>query len=604
VVLASTLHRVVPLTHYSFVAVPETALKKLDKATEQMVRNNTKELTPLLLPDGVFQEPGYHKLSKVLSHFSTPPPRKFVLNQLFLQLRTQDMLPAICFVFSRKQVELCAQEITVPLLEDDSKVGYTAARECEHVLRKLPNFSEYMQTDDFRLVVKLLEKGIGIHHSGMIPVLRELVELMISKKAIKVLFATESFAIGLDCPIKTAVFTSVTKFDGQHERLLYAHEYTQMAGRAGRRGIDTVGHVVHCNNLFFPSVSDYRDLLSGTPQRLVSKFTISYHLVLRLLTNASHLTLDECCVFANLSMRRQECDAAMEGIQHALVAKRSESDALLATLQCPLETCQTYLTLAKTLQTSFNRKRKAVERDMRVIVDQYPSCAQDAACVAKWNALQTDLRHLDERGNVLQYEMQQQMRRVCDIMIQTGFLDRDGEGKYYLYCPTGTMAAGLAEVHPLVMTDLLLGWSWFRDLDVEQIAAVFSCFVEIKNNDRIMCADDAVEACAQDIRRTMRRYELLDDLPLEGHYSLLDWVLRWTCECHDEAECRVFLHELRATLGVSAGDFAKAMLKIATIGKEVAAIAESHCELECCHKLAQLEKAVLKYVATSQSLYV
>ena len=84
----------------------------------------------------------------------------------------------------------------------------------------------------------------------MIPVLREIVEFMISKKYIKVLFATESFAIGLDCPIKTAVFVNLKKYDGGDlPRYLLPHEYTQMAGRAGRRGIDTVGHVVHCSHI-------------------------------------------------------------------------------------------------------------------------------------------------------------------------------------------------------------------------------------------------------------------------------------------------------------------------------------------------------------------
>lgn len=602
VVLASTLTRVVPLTHYSFVAVSESALKKVDKATEKMIRENTKDLTPLLTADGVFQERGYHKIHKVLPF--TQAPRKFALNQLLLQLRNQEMLPAICFVFSRKQVEYCAQEITVPLLEDDSKVGYTVARECEQVLRKLPNFDEYMQTDDYRLVTKLLEKGIGIHHSGMIPILRELVELMIAKKHIKVLFATESFAIGLDCPIKTAVFTSLTKFDGQRERLLHAHEYTQMAGRAGRRGIDTVGHVVHLNNLFFPSASEYRDLLSGKPQRLVSKFTVSYHLVLSLLTNATRLTLDECCVFANLSLRRQDSDAAKECAAATLAAKQGECDTLLASIQCPLETCQSYLALERTLATTVNRKRKIVERDMRAIVDEHRTCLVDVKRVAAWNALQTEMRDLS--AMLSEDEMRQQMHSICDVMVKTGFIDKENE-KYFLYSPTGTMAAGLAEVHPLIMTDLLLRWAWFRDLDVEQIAAVLSCFAEVKVADvppPRRDADAEVEACAQDVRLTMGRYAALDGSAYEGHYSLLAWIMRWTCECRDVADCRAFLRDLRATLGVSAGDFAKAMLKISTIGKEIAAIAETHCQLECCQKLAQLDATVLKYVATSQSLYV
>jgi antiviral helicase SKI2 len=155
------------------------------------------------------------------------------------------MLPAIVFVFSRKAVEQCAKEITTNLLEDDSKIPYTVAKECEQIIRRFPNYKEYLELPEYIELVGLLEKGIGIHHSGMIPVLREIVEWMISKKYIKLLFATESFAIGLDCPIKTAVFSAMKKYDGKHFRYLLPHEYTQMAGRAGRRGSDSVGHVIH-----------------------------------------------------------------------------------------------------------------------------------------------------------------------------------------------------------------------------------------------------------------------------------------------------------------------------------------------------------------------
>ena len=173
-----------------------------------------------------------------------------VLNKLVTFLKNDGKLPAICFVFSRKKVESFAKMITVPLFHKDEDEPKNIARECETILRRLPNFKEYIELPEYTSLVSLLEKGIGIHHSGMIPILREIVELMISKNHIKLLFATESFAIGLDCPIKTAVFTDINKFDGTGMRYLRSHEYTQMAGRAGRRGLDKIGYVVHLNNCF------------------------------------------------------------------------------------------------------------------------------------------------------------------------------------------------------------------------------------------------------------------------------------------------------------------------------------------------------------------
>jgi antiviral helicase SKI2 len=214
-------------------------------------------------------------------------PRKHVLNSLMTHLRDRDMIPAIAFVFSRKQVEMCARDITVNLLEFDSKVPYIARRECEQIVRKLANYEEYLRLPEYDALVKLLEKGIGIHHAGMLPVLREIVEIFISKRYVKLLCCTETFAIGLDCPIRTAIFTNLYKYDGNcghAPRLLHAHEYAQASGRAGRRGLDDLGYVVHCNNLFdVPDVTEYRAMMRGTPPTLSSKFKISYHWILHMI---------------------------------------------------------------------------------------------------------------------------------------------------------------------------------------------------------------------------------------------------------------------------------------------------------------------------------
>ena len=85
--------------------------------------------------------------------------------------------------------------------------------------------------------MKLLEKGVGCHHSGMVRVLREIVELFISKGYIKILFCTDSFSVGLNCPIKTTIFTGLRKYDGETEQYIEPHLYAQCSERAGRRGI-------------------------------------------------------------------------------------------------------------------------------------------------------------------------------------------------------------------------------------------------------------------------------------------------------------------------------------------------------------------------------
>ena len=180
------------------------------------------------------------------------------------------MLPAICFVFSRKLVERFAQTIGLSLFgEDDAHLPSIMRRECENTLRKLPNFKEYINLPEFEMIMKLLEKGVAIHHSGIMPIFREMIELMFAKGYVKLLFATETFAVGINMPTKTVLFTGFDKFNGSSMRMLYPHEYTQMAGRAGRRGLDTVGHVIHLNNMFkLPYGREYEQMINGNPQTL------------------------------------------------------------------------------------------------------------------------------------------------------------------------------------------------------------------------------------------------------------------------------------------------------------------------------------------------
>jgi len=116
----------------------------------------------------------------------------------------------------------------------------------------------------------LLKRGIGIHHSGLLPILKEVIEILFQEGLVKSLFATETFAMGLNMPAKTVVFTSVRKFDGQDFRWLNSGEYIQMSGRAGRRGLDARGIVIlMVDEKMEPAVA--KNMLKGAPDALISQ---------------------------------------------------------------------------------------------------------------------------------------------------------------------------------------------------------------------------------------------------------------------------------------------------------------------------------------------
>jgi len=627
VYLASTSHRVVPLTHYGFLTVTENVFKGMkDKVLEKDLRNNTNTLITLRTDRGQYVESGYKDLKRILGVFEDREvflKRKAVLNNLALFLRDREMLPAIAFVFSRKNVELCAQEITVPLLEFDSKVAYTVARECEQIVRRLPNFREYLELPEYQTLVALLEKGIGIHHSGMIPILREIVELMISKKYIKLLFATESFAIGLDCPIKTAIFTSLKKYDGSGERYLLPHEYTQMAGRAGRRGIDIIGHVVHCNNLFaLPASDEYTTMLCGSPQKLVSKFRISYSIILGYLGKSEeHVSLNTFVQFVEKSMILNEI-AKEKSQQNKVIGELAEQIAkkgkMLDLLQTPSKICRDYLELETKAKTAVNKKRKDLERQMQQLKYQYKHIVENCKTVKEYDVLVANLTKEEyDLANISGY-ISVQVKNVVDILIEMGFVE-PGASDSNTYVPTllGKMAADVAEIHPIVFIQLLQQTDQFAHFSPKQLVGLFSCFTDIKvAQDMKLGLPNSEDPLLQKTVEKMdglfanlanREHEKSMDTGINYNnilmYDLVDQIAEW-CDCETEQDCKYYIQQVLGEKGISVGDFSKCILKISTITKEIGALCEKYGKIELQHKLANIEHMILKYITTSQSLYV
>ena len=628
VYLSSTTMRVVPLTEYCFLTTTEAIFKGMkDKVLEKEIRDNTNILLTLQHSNGKFEENTVNTVSKMLKTFETRQvymKRANVLNNLAQHLVDREMLPAIAFVFSRKQVEVCAKEITTNLLEFDSKIPYTVRRECEQIIRKLPNHKEYLELPEYCQLVSLLEKGVGIHHSGMIPILREIVELMISKKYIKLLFATESFAIGLDCPIRSAIFTSLTKFDGNGERYLYAHEYSQMKGRAGRRGIDTVGNVIHLNNLFkLPTLSEYKGILSGKPQQLISKFHISYSLILNLLKNGQKTNFH---TFSEKSMIYTELIKSIniqEKYINELTEKANVKRDFIDKLKTPYVACVKVISIENQLKTLTNKKKKDAERELRAIQDEHRSLNDDLKQAKDFMKLNSELDSEIINLKYMRTFVTDQTNTICQVLLDDGFISVDNAGKHehetiaYELTPTGVIAANIAEIHPLIISKMLTKYDYFKDLSVKQLIGLFSCFTDIKVPQDVKLSipytdDNKVKQYVKEINEYCQYFEkreMENDMRTGINYNeiliydMIDFAMDW-CDCENEQDCKYFIQNKVAEKSISVGDFNKALLKIVTIAKELINVCEIVGQMELKYKLSQIEELVLKYVTTSQSLYL
>jgi superfamily II RNA helicase len=630
VYLCTKKERAVPLTHYSFITVPNGIFKVIkDKAIQEEIKSMINKPFVIQTAKGEFNETHYYKMTKMLNLFENNNirvKRHHAINQLAKYLFENNMTPALCYVFSRKQLEICAKEMNTEILEDDSKVRYIVQRECEQIIRKLPNFEEYLHLPEYVELVNLLAKGVAIHHSGMMPILREIVELLFMKGYVKLLFCTETVAIGLNLPVKTTIFTDINKHDGTQFRTLYGHEYTQAAGRAGRLGLDTVGHVIHLNNIFRDvNCVNYKQMMKGAPQTLVSKFKISYNLLMNLIDIGDTNFVE----FTNRSMIKESIDNEASIIMNSLSSLNDEINKLhevLESIKTPRETIDLYLDLSCQRTTAVNKKRKEIDRKITQIRENFNNIENDKSILEKYNNKCDDFTHLKSFHHDLCVYTETKVNTILRLLTSEGFVDRQVEnvpkGKIiykkpisdYFLTPKGKIASQLREVHCLVFANFLEN-NIFDELSPKQMVSIFSCFTNINVADELKALnpysnDIRVQNIIIDLQSNYQYYkdkevslEMDTGVDYNFHYDLIKYTADW-CDCICIEDCKFFLQNLEKEKQIFLGEFIKALLKINNISNELEKIAEMTGNILLLSKLKEIPSLTLKYVATNQSLYV
>jgi ATP-dependent RNA helicase DOB1 len=344
----------------------------------------------------------------------------------------------------------------------------------------LPNYEEYLHLPEYVNTVKLLRKGVGVHHAGMMPILREMTELLFARGFIKILFCTETMSVGINLPVKTTIFTDINKFNGEIVRTLHGHEYTQAGGRAGRLGLDTVGHVIHLNNLFrnVDSVS-YKTMMNGKPQTLTSKFKISYNLLLNLLDiGDQNLTQ-----FASRSMITGDLDDQMKVIYYKMTSLQTELDNInnsMAHLRTPIAVLDEYLELKKNVQNAVNKKRKEIERKIQTIIDNHRYLNQDLQSYQKISTKEKEMDQLKGQYDSLHGYFQSGVDDVLQLLSENNFIEPQSQLQTPIQLTVqGKIASQIREIHCLVFSKLY-DLKKLDDLSSKQLVALFSCFTNIR----------------------------------------------------------------------------------------------------------------------------
>nr|WP_211176449.1 RNA helicase [Brasilonema sp. UFV-L1] len=238
---------------------------------------NTKGLFPLLNDDKTHIN---HRLQKKRKKGDKQKSRAHIKAEapstidVLSQLQERDMLPAIYFIFSRRGCDKAVAEVGDMWLVN-SEESQQLRWQIDEFLTRNPEAGRSGH-------IGPLYRGIAAHHAGILPAWKVLVEELFQQGLIKVVFATETLAAGINMPARTTVISTLSKRTDSGHRLLNASEFLQMAGRAGRRGMDERGHVVTLQTPF-EGAKEAAYLATSQADPLVSQFTPSYGMVLNLL---------------------------------------------------------------------------------------------------------------------------------------------------------------------------------------------------------------------------------------------------------------------------------------------------------------------------------
>jgi superfamily II RNA helicase len=330
-------------------------------------------------------------------------------------LEEKDLFPALFFVFSRKNCEKFADMFERSLIT--GKEQTECLKLYDFYIKKMLG-EDGMQISQYWRIRKFLSKGVCIHHSGLVPVIKEIIEILFEKKYIKLMFVTETFSVGINMPTRTVVFTELEKFDGKEKRVLLPSEYIQMAGRAGRRGKDTVGHVIYFQITHKPMIllSEFAEMVSGKHANIKSKFEINPNFILKCIDNDINIKeeLGKTMLFNEISSQKKGITYEIEELDKKIESITIENENKIIELK-KLENKKLICKPKQKQQINvqINEAKKVVDQKD---IEQFENRSKLIQDLKKLNC---DLIHNDEY-------IDNTINNIKDVLIDTGYMQNSG----------------------------------------------------------------------------------------------------------------------------------------------------------------------------------
>lgn len=600
--LIATNHRAVPLT--SYVLIDNKQIMVQDSKDTFMTSEWDRSIKELVKSKAERKHP--RRIEEIR------------INEAIAYMRDNNLLQANFFVFNQKKCEQYAMDMSVPLLE-----GKESPEAVHYFDQRLISYRKDLEDKpQYHKIRDLIAKGVAYHHAGLHEVLKNIVEELFLMGKIKVLFATETFAVGINMPTRTVVFVSISKRDNTGHRILHSHEFKQMAGRAGRRGYDDVGNVIILPVYELPTSLEVKHMFTGKVPEIKSQLKIDYSYVLQMaLTNK--MSIQEALDSSLFSLQtknsikenRKLITKKLEDLEKAKSKESKEDENVMREffemVMEEEEMRKSYMSYSRKEEKDREKKMEKLKKKVNKFSEKYEKFQNYLKNKAE---LERKLQDLDEwEGSATE-----QIYYTAAILQDAGYLNPDisemEELKEDAVLEKGIVAAQINDCNPLLLTELVISKE-FNYLEPEEIFSVLSCFVaEKKNTDPLELA--GVHAR---VELTSNIHYFLEKLN-EHINKLREIEKKWGMDVIFDNLWNVSYDYLQASLmwakGYSfhevlpflprdtEGHFVRTMIRTNNVVHDLALMSETTRNIDILPKLEKIEGMVIRDFVKPSSLYL
>ena len=551
------------------------------------------------------------------------------MNECLQYLQSHGNLPAIFFVFSRVGCEKLAGKVQGEFL--DSSDSALVAHVWDFHLSRYKDSLE--KSPQYHRLRELAMRGIAFHHSGLLPFMKEILEVLFTKCLIKVLFATETFAVGINMPTKTVVFTALDKYSDGGNRSLMSSEYIQMAGRAGRRGKDDRGLVLYLPQRDPVDPSILRQILTGRAATFGSRMNFHYDFVLKVANQESSASpaspAEAEAAEANASVAAQAAPlraliensywwVLQDSDVKCLEKQISELEQVILDKKAILreeevEAYRVKVALEEKIQSSQNSKKKAAQRELEIWKADHRESTWNPilARVSHWESSCKELETLvATRASALREINVPSIRRRLSVLEEFGYVNNEGRltGK-------GRLASEINEGHPFLSTELFLRMQGnSKSWNLQDLLTVLAVFLgELGDSDDVTknkhpselnvsaAIRDELLRVGDDAKLGCKRESAANLVVDVGYWSLsTEWVepiAAWVLG--DE-----ILPVVAAEFEIFEGNLQRALMKLMGLVDEFRALATLAGNTGWLEVLEGAQAVVLRDVVVAESLYL